>query len=892
MRRWHAPHGTWNPIRPQWTRRTGGPVLTLLGEHAGEDEVREGAPFVGRSGAVLNEVLASNGIDRRDCDVDNGILCGLPKGIPEYGVIQTRLSREKKAGISPDSEQHPVQHCRPRLNRTLARARAVVPMGGGIAAAIFGHPIAITRVAGAPKPPPVGSNAVLTLPTISPAFVARQRRHLPLLHAHIGRALRFAQGAPRWIEPKINLFPSAQEVVSFLLAPDAKQTRWTYDLETTGINPRRAKIDCIGVGRDDPTRPSVPLVTVIPVRSWEHVGLCPIEDQDPGFGFYSRQEWARIEAAIREAFTDSRQWWGHNAGNYDRQAMSSNFPGLDPRCHDSLLYHSLAWSEWRHGLSVLASHYTDAPAWKDDYAEVRAGTAIKTNADRHRYCGLDVGITHVIEPQVYADARAFGQIGEVPAMPGWTLPQLMHELQAVGVEMSRTGIPVNQVKRAAVEAKLEIDFAVLLREAQREAANAGWRTTTRSAKGSTIKDRPFNPASVFHVRELLFDLLNLPIIKETDTGDPSTDDETLLAYLQKPGYAPLIYTAVRSVRRCRRTAKQIGMVRPLRLRSLDPEYGAVDADGRIRVAWNIHTPTTTRYASADPFNLQNVPKWMRDIFEAPDGFVFIGADQDALEGRLAAIHWNLTKYIEFYAQNLDTHQLTVELTGGEGTWRLPGAPPPGYRYKKEWPGPNGEIVQLHGEYDDLRTLNKRWFFASLYGAGNETTHGILKEVEDVDDQGNSIFPYAKLKEAAIEAMATRFHAAVPQLRRGWDQEINRVKTLGYNVDRILGRRRRFGDGIDASHNEILNHPIQTGGVGIVHRWMLRLRDALPSAFAGTGTGLCQQGHDALLYIAPESEADRVIKTMTETAIQTFPDIYPGMTFRAKARKGKTWKSVC
>lgn len=923
MRRWHAAAKSWAPVRGQQAR--GRPLLTLLGEHPGTEEVVEGAPFVGKAGAALNEALAAAAIPRAQCDVDNGIACGLPKNIVAYDVIESRLRREKEDGLSPDHEQHPALHCKPRLWRVLQRASCVVPMGGGIASVVLGAKAPITRIAGAPKPAPEGTQAKLTVPTISPAYVARRQRYAPMLAAHLGRAMRFARGAPQWDDPQRLLFPTPEQVGRFLFPPgiDPRSVRWTYDLEATGADdkqardPRRAIMDCIGIGRDrlpgdpapeTPEQARAPIVLVVSVRSWEHTTQTPIHQQPPGFGLYTPAEWAFIEALVRTAFMDGREWWGHNAGNYDRQLLRSNlpaaslpvgkggamvpFPVCDVACKDTVLYHSLAWSEWRHSLSVLGAQYTDAPAWKDDYADTRAGTEVRSNRDRADYCGLDVAITHVCEPQVVADAEAFGQTGEVPAMPGWTLPQLMHRLQEVGQEMSMLGIPVNQQERDAKEQAVAARVHAAIAEAAQAAAAAGWRATTLSTPKGVIKPRPFNAASVFHVRELLFDLLLLPELAQTDTGDPSTDGHVLLAFLQKAGYPDAAYRAVRAVRRVRAVGKEASMLRPLRMRRFDPEYGRVDDDGRLRVSWNIHTPTTTRYSSSDPFNLQNVPKWMRSLFEAPDGWEFVGADMDALEGRMAAIHWQLTQFVEAFARQDDTHQITMEITAGDAVWRMVGAPPPDHKYRKGWPAADGTWAEISGAFDEYRTLCKRWFFAKLYGANDQTVIDILKEVENVDDQGNSIFPFAGLTAAKAEAMTNALHARVPQLKKGWDGEIARVRRLGYNVDGILGRRRRFGDGVDDSYNEILNFPIQTGGVGIVHRGMLRFLDACPPHFAGRGSGLVQQGHDALAALVPTHVAEQVAKIMTEALTQTFPSIYPGMVFSAKAKRGRTWKSVC
>ena len=52
--------------------------VVFVGEAPGEREDAEGEPFVGRSGAVLNEVLRENGLARRDVRITNCVRCRPP----------------------------------------------------------------------------------------------------------------------------------------------------------------------------------------------------------------------------------------------------------------------------------------------------------------------------------------------------------------------------------------------------------------------------------------------------------------------------------------------------------------------------------------------------------------------------------------------------------------------------------------------------------------------------------------------------------------------------------------------------------------------------------------------------------------------------------------------
>jgi DNA polymerase len=57
---------------------SGRPVVALVGEAPGATEDETGRPFVGRSGALLDQLLAEAGLDRAECAVLNVVKCRPP----------------------------------------------------------------------------------------------------------------------------------------------------------------------------------------------------------------------------------------------------------------------------------------------------------------------------------------------------------------------------------------------------------------------------------------------------------------------------------------------------------------------------------------------------------------------------------------------------------------------------------------------------------------------------------------------------------------------------------------------------------------------------------------------------------------------------------------------
>jgi DNA polymerase I-like protein with 3'-5' exonuclease and polymerase domains len=341
---------------------------------------------------------------------------------------------------------------------------------------------------------------------------------------------------------------------------------------------------------------------------------------------------------------------------------------------------------------------------------------------------------------------------------------------------------------------------------------------------------------------------------------------------------------IRPLRAFRETDKQLGtFLRPLRLRS---EGGVVDDDGRLRVTWSAHTPVTGRFSSSDPMNVMNWPKFLRELVVPEDGNIFVCADQDALEGRIAAAHWNLKQYLEaFNTPGVDVHQITMLLAFGERIWSMKGAPPVGSYRKKEWTNPDGSKGEIGGEFDELRTLCKRYFYGKIYGASDPVVYELLREAED--DAGN--FLYATLTMGKVESISREFLVALPELPRGWDSEIGFFRTHGYTYERITGRRRYFLDG-EGDGNEIRNFFDQSAAAGLMNLAMLDMMEALPPFAFGRGTGVIQQNHDSLLLEVPIEKEDWAKRTLKAAMSQHYPDIY-AVPFIGKPKSGYSWKKV-
>lgn len=149
--------------------------------------------------------------------------------------------------------------------------------------------------------------------------------------------------------------------------------------------------------------------------------------------------------------------------------------------------------------------------------------------------------------------------------------------------------------------------------------------------------------------ELMFVKLKLPVVKETDSGLPSTDDDVLEAL---KGKHPL----VDDLRVWRKYSKLNGTyARGMLIH--------VRGDGRIHPSFLLDGAGTGRLSCSDP-NLQNIPrakgdadaKFARSCFVAPPGYSIFEVDFSQLELRIAAMLSQDEVMIGDFKQGIDIHR--------------------------------------------------------------------------------------------------------------------------------------------------------------------------------------------------------------------------------------------
>jgi uracil-DNA glycosylase len=137
--------------------------LMLVGEQPGDREDREGEPFVGPAGRLLDRALAEAGIERGDAYLTNAVkhFKWRPRG-------KRRLHQTPRAGE--------IEACKPWLEAEVAAIKpsALLAMGATAARSLFGSKVKVLKDRGRPIDSPLAPVAAVT---IHPSAILRLRDH-------------------------------------------------------------------------------------------------------------------------------------------------------------------------------------------------------------------------------------------------------------------------------------------------------------------------------------------------------------------------------------------------------------------------------------------------------------------------------------------------------------------------------------------------------------------------------------------------------------------------------------------------------------------------------------------------------------------------------------------
>ncbi len=474
----------------------------------------------------------------------------------------------------------------------------------------------------------------------------------------------------------------------------------------------------------------------------------------------------------------------------------------------------------RHGVTLeglgtdtmLASYLLDATRSAHRLEDLSLEhTAYKAIAEED-ICGKGVKAMSLAEVPVEA---AVDYAGERADLVGQLAPLLRgqlekEELTGVYTTLELPLVPVLvDIERAGVR----IDSAALLAQSQK----VDQELTRLMKQVHELAGGEFNIGSPKQLAEVLFDKLQLPVLKRTGTSRaPSTAVEVLEELA-------LTHDLPRLILDWRGMSKLKGTYIDALPQLVNPETG------RVHTSFNQAVAATGRLSSSDP-NLQNIPirtelgREIRRAFIADPGHVLISADYSQIELRVLAHMAGDETLIAAFRRGDDIHDQTADRVFGK----------------------DGRGMDKHKKRSIAKMIN----YALLYG---KTAFTLSKDI--------GVTP-----QVAQEFIDSYF-AGFPRVREFIDRTLENARATGV-VKTMYGRRRlvpeitsRNGQIRAAAERVAVNLPIQGTAADIMKRAMIDTHQALRSR---PDARMILTVHDELLFEVPKKDADDVAGVVRES----------------------------
>ena len=370
-------------------------------------------------------------------------------------------------------------------------------------------------------------------------------------------------------------------------------------------------------------------------------------------------------------------------------------------------------------------------------------------------------------------------------------------------------------------ARLESQGALINPEALHEqSARLGTRLAEIETEAYDMAGESFNLASTKQLQHILFEKLQLPVLKKTPKGAPSTNEE-VLAELAISYPLPALLMEHRTLSKLKGTYT-------------DKLPEAADAQGRIHTSLHQAVTATGRLSSSDP-NLQNIPirtpegRSIRKAFVAPEGYKLMAADYSQVELRVMAHFSEDPSMIQAFVEDQDIHSATAAEVFGEAS-------------------------------DDRRRAAKAINFGLIYGM---SAFGLARNLG--------------IARGEAQEYIDRYFARYPGVLAFMDTAKASATEKGY-VETLAGRRLYLPDlkardqmRKRAAERVAINAPVQGSAADLIKQAMLDVQALIDQTFPEVRMLL--QVHDELLFEVPDQQVDtfaEALKPVMEAAALKVP----------------------
>jgi DNA polymerase-1 len=349
---------------------------------------------------------------------------------------------------------------------------------------------------------------------------------------------------------------------------------------------------------------------------------------------------------------------------------------------------------------------------------------------------------------------------------------------------------------------------------RKQSGEIATRLAELETKACELAGQPFNLASPKQLGEILFEKLELPVIKKTPKGAPSTAEDVLVE-LANDYELPAVLIEHRGLAKLKSTYT-------------DKLPEMVDAaTGRVHTSYHQAVTATGRLSSSDP-NLQNIPvrteegRRIRQAFIAPLGRKIVAADYSQIELRIMAHLSSDAGLLHAFAHELDVHSATA-----------------------------AEVfdVALEAVNNDQRRKAKAINFGLIYGM---SAFGLAKQIG--------------VSRSEAQQYIDRYFARYPGVADYMDATRALAHEQGY-VETLLGRRLYLPE-INARNKQrqlaaertAINAPMQGTAADIIKLAMIEVDRWLTDS--ALDAKMIMQVHDELVFEVADDACDALCAEVT------------------------------
>jgi len=477
---------------------------------------------------------------------------------------------------------------------------------------------------------------------------------------------------------------------------------------------------------------------------------------------------------------------GHHL-KYDAHVLARHGIDLRGMRFDSML-ESYVWnSVQRHDMDSAAERYLGIQTIHYEDVAGKGAKQIPFNqvpVDKAaEYSAEDADVTLRLHQVLWP------QISTVPALK--TLYETCEQpLVAVLLRMEEHGVLLDRQMLRTQSSELAKRLMEILADAHKEAG------------------APFNLDSPKQLCTILFEKMQLPVLRKTPTGQPSTAED-VLEELAESYRLPRLILEHRSLSKLKSTYTD----------KLPEQIN--EKTGRVHTSYHQAVAATGRLSSQDP-NLQNIPirtpegRRIRQAFIAPPGCVLLAADYSQIELRIMAHLSEDDGLLSAFASDKDIHQATAAEVLG---------------------------VPIDAVTPEQRRSAKAVNFGLIYGM---SAFGLAKQLG--------------IPRGTAQEYIDLYFARYPGVRRYMEQTRAYAREKGF-VETVFGRRLYLPD-INARNKQLqqaaeraaINAPMQGTAADIIKRAMISVDRMCTET---RGARLIMQVHDELVLEVEQTRVEEV-----------------------------------